>query len=686
MAPAVDRVGRWICAAGTCRKRRGCYDGGMKPSSAGLTGSITLPMARLCVGITGHRYSNPVFGRNHAAVDAALGSLCDIIGTVVARQGDAIAPTRLHSLLAHGADLMSVEQALLRNWDIVAPLPFGLALNAAINAHPETAEDALAIIAGESPDCAEAGARAEHIRALAARALCFELAEQDEAITHRYIESLRSPDDPTAASAFATLCSERVAAAGRIMIEQSDVLIAVWDGITPGAVGGTRHTIAAALAHGAPVIWIDARNPERWSILRTPESLHAEGSAQSAEEIAALIESVVQPSSTDQSERAKRFHTEHWQTRSHRRFHAYRRIEAVFGGGSLRRALASLVQRYERPEAIAKGSGAPLLATARGLPGSDQAFVDKIEAQVLQRFAWADGLSTYLSDAYRGGMVTNFLLSAFAIIGGVSYLPFASPDSKWPFALFEFLLLVAILGITSVGRKRRWHGRWFETRRVAEYFRHAPILLLLGVARSPGRWPRGSDTQWPEHYARLALRELGLPRIVVTQAYLRPAFEDLLCHHATLQQAYHSGKSKRLTTVHHKLDRLSEILFSLAVAAVATYLGLVAGSALGLIPATTAHNVSKSFTFLGVALPALGGAFAGIRYFGDFERFAAISDVTAEKLEAVEQRIKDLAKVADGHIRYAQVADLAHAIDDIVVAEIENWQSVFAGKQIAVPV
>jgi len=283
-------------------------------------------------------------------------------------------------------------------------------------------------------------------------------------------------------------------------------------------------------------------------------------------------------------------------------------------------------------------------------------------------------------------MVTNFLLSAFAIIGGVSYLPFASPDSKWPFALFEFLLLVAILGITAIGRKRRWHGRWFETRRVAEYFRHAPILLLLGVARSPGRWPRGSDTQWPENYARLALRELGLPRIVVTQAYLRTAFEDLLGHHAKLQRVYHSDKAKRLTTVHHNLDRMSEILFSLAVAAVATYLGLVAGSALGLIPESTAHSVSKFFTFLGVALPALGGAFAGIRYFGDFERFAAISEVTAEKLEAVEERIDSLRKVADGHIRYAQVANLAHAIDDIVVAEIENWQSVFAGKQIAVPV
>lgn len=662
------------------------YDGGMISPHARLSGSIALPKARLCVGITGHRHSNPVFGRNHVAIEGALGAIFDIIDAVAARQGDAISPTRLHSLLAQGADLMAVEQAFHRGWDVAAPLPFGRDLNAAINAHPETAEDALAIIAGESPASPEVHARASLIRSLAARALCFELAEQDEAIAEKYVDALRLPGDPSVVSAFATLSSERVAAAGRIMIEQSDVLIAVWDGITPGAVGGTRHTISAALAHGGPVIWIDARSPESWNILRSPEALHAEGCGRSADDIAALIEEIIMPPTADQRERAMHFHTEHWHPRSHRRFHAYRRIEATFGGGGVRRALKTLVQEYERPESIAKGSGAALLATARGLADSDQAFVDRIETGVLHRFAWADGLSTYLSDAYRGGMVANFLLSAFAIIGGVSYLPFASPDSKWPFALFEFVLLVAILGITSHGRKRRWHGRWFETRRVAEYFRHAPILLLLGVARAPGRWPRGSDTQWPEHYARLALRELGLPRIVVTQAYLRTAFTDLLGRHARLQRIYHRDKAKRLTMVHHKLDHMSEILFSLAVAAVATYLFLVTGGATGLLPEALAHNLSKSFTFLGVALPALGGAFAGIRYFGDFERFAAISEVTAEKLEAVEQRIEDLGKVGQGHIRYAQVANLAHAIDDIVVAEIENWQSVFAGKQIAVPV
>jgi hypothetical protein len=88
----------------------------------------------------------------------------------------------------------------------------------------------------------------------------------------------------------------------------------------------------------------------------------------------------------------------------------------------------------------------------------------------------------------------------------------------------------------------------------------------------------------------------------------------------------------------------------------------------------------------GVVLPTLGAAIAGIRYFGDFERFAAISEVTAEKLNAVHQRINLLMAVPEEMLDYGRVSDLAHASDDIVVSEIESWQSVFGGKHITVPV
>ena len=37
-------------------------------------------------------------------------------------------------------------------------------------------------------------------------------------------------------------------------------------------------------------------------------------------------------------------------------------------------------------------------------------------------------------------------------------------------------------------------------------------------------------------------------------------------------------------------------------------------------------------------------------------------------------------------LNFGQVASLAHTLDDIVIDEIENWQAVFAGKQISVPV
>ncbi len=653
----------------------------MRSSGGDLSGAIALPPARLSVAITGHRSNNSAFNANRARIEAALAGIFATIDTVVAGQRDIVAPTRLHSLLAHGADLLAVEHALARGWEVVAPLPFGLLLNTAINAHPASPENALALLEGRACSDPQAAAFAAQIHALAQKTKRFELAEQDEHVAALFLAMLQAPDSVLDARVFATIASERAAMAGRVMIEQSDLVIAIWDGITPATVGGTRHTIAAGLNEGVPVIWIDASAPERIRLLRVPEALQAVMDEEP--DIAALIEALLNPPSADQHERAIRFHTEQWHPRSHRRFHAYRRIETAFGGGA---GFAKLVQTYETPEAVATGSGAVLLASAEAMPGGDAAMAEGIKTQILKRFAWADGLSTYLSDAYRGGMVTNFLLSALAIIGGVAYLPFAGAEAKWPFALLEFLLLVAIVAITVTGRKRGWHGRWFETRRVAEYLRHAPILLLVGAARSAGRWPRGSHTQWPEHYVRLTLRDLGLPRVAVTQAYLRHALERLVGRHVREQREYHEAKARRLAKVHHNLDRLSELLFALAIVAVASYLLLVAAGATGMIPAPFAAKASKTFTFLGVAFPALGGAFAGIRYFGDFERFAAISEVTAQKLAGVGERIDLLLASPQAELSYSHVAQLAHALDDIVIDEIENWQAVFAGKQISVPV
>ena len=659
------------------------------------------PPARINLAITGHREGNAAFAANRSRIEVVLGEVLDIISESAKAEASnvEIAPTRFHSMLSEGADLMAAEQALARGWELVSPLAFGLDLNVAINALPASADDARAMIAGGSPADPKGKHRADSIRAMAARARLFELADRDNVIGDLFVAGLQHPDDRRKTDTFAAESSLRVQLAARVMLEHSDLLIAIWDGVTRAFIGGTGHTVQMALEIGAPVVWINANAPDHWRILTSLESLAAASAPPATNpdrtaELRALVHAAMSPAPARKPhgkhgkhiEGPEAFKRERWRAKSNPLMHGYRRIEALFGADTWKGRFRKLHQTYETPDAIASGGAAKTLAHARALPGQDADFVGAVEANTVRRFAWADGISAYLSDAYRGGMTLNFLLAPLSIVVGIAYLPFASSDEKWIFAGLELALLASILAITITGQRRRWHARWFETRRVAEYARHAPIMLLLGVVRPPGHWPKGAETSWPEWYARRSLREPGLPRVKITQAYLRDALRDLLDDHVVQQRDYHDYKAKRLAAAHHNLDKLSEILFTLAVISVSVYLLLKLGGTLHWWSKCYAANTSYLFTFLGVALPTFGGAIAGIRYFGDFERFSSISEVTSEKLTAIHARMTQLLDSPEAAIDYGQVAGLAREVDDVVVGEIESWQAVFAGKHVAVPV
>ena len=640
---------------------------------------------RFAIGITGHRGTNPALVASAKQVADALAAIFADIDTALAAEKAAtplleLQPTRLHTLLSPGVDQLAAEAAGALGWELVAPLPFGHALNVAINAQPQTHADAVALLAGGDAADPVVQARAQDIRRWSARARLFQLADRDDEIAGLFQATLASPDDASHARHFHAAVAAQAALSGRIIVEQSDLLVGVWNNGSRDSVGGTGHTIVRALELGTPVLLIDPTRPRHWSILSSTESLAGwqDQQGQDRERLQAVVGNALRARGVTRT-----LGDEAWHPRGTRASTLYRRIEALFGGEA--RPLRSLVQAYEPPERIARGSAAPLVDAASALPGSDPVFVGAVANDILPAFARADGISARLSDRYRSGMVANFLLSALAVIVGVAWLPLGIEGGKWLFAMAEFGLLAAILAITWLGGRHRLHGRWFETRRVAEYLRHAPILLLVGVARPPSHWPRATGTAWPEYAARHAMRAPGLPAMAVTRPFLRAALHGLLAPHVAAQRAYHHAKARRLETVDRHLDRLAETLFKLAVASVATWLLMKAGAALQLLPQDLPHATSKAFAFLGVALPTLGASIAGIRYFGDFERFAAISGVTAGKLAQVEVRIGQLLAGPDSAIDYEGVSRLAHAIDGIVVDEIESWQAVFSGKPIALP-
>ncbi len=655
-----------------------------------------VPCPCLSIAVTGHRASHPSFPPDASDLTnlfrTVFGQIDGVLADCSGELGGSLAATRLHTLTSDGTDQIAANLALDRNWELVVPLPFGKAVNAAINARPMDAADLRSTLAGGRPANTEAAQRIDRIDAILSQARLFELADDDERIAALLTAASEPDSSPDTRKAADLAAGSRATTAGRILIEQCDFLIAVWDGVSIADVGGTGHTVAAALEQGTPVLWVDPAAPMHWQILQTPEALAGPGAAvaetQDADALAAIVRASVLPQTSTMTGShigTDALNSARWRDRSSLFAHAFRRIEALFGEQGLARRLGSVRQTYERPSAIGTGSASPLLSAIDALPCGDPGLWARIEARVLRRFAWSDGISARISDSYRSGMTINFLLGSFAIIAGVLYLPLVDTSQKWLFAGIEFALLLTVIAITVYGTRHRLHGRWFETRRAAEYLRHSPVLLAMGVARPAGSWPRGTRSFWPEWYARHSIRAVGLPEAKIDKPYLHAALGILRDHQVLPQRDYHRRKARQLNRVHEGLDRLSAVLFVAAVLAVAIYLGLVAAEHFTGLAGGWPGHAAKLFTVLGVALPTLGGAFAGIRYFGDFERFATISEVAAEKLGVVADRIALLQGAPAERLEYRHVAELMHAADDVVFSEIQSWQAVFSGKKITVP-
>ena len=127
------------------------------------------------------------------------------------------------------------------------------------------------------------------------------------------------------------------------------------------------------------------------------------------------------------------------------------------------------------------------------------------------------------------------------------------------------------------------------------------------------------------------------------------------------------------------------IFFALAILIVATFVALSGAVAIGLLDPAVTKGLAKWFTVVAIALPTISGALTAIGFFGDFDHFADVSQVSAQGLDALSQRIEAFLDRPDDALTYDQFADLARKADEIAFDEIQAWQSVFSGKRITVP-
>jgi len=226
--------------------------------------------------------------------------------------------------------------------------------------------------------------------------------------------------------------------------------------------------------------------------------------------------------------------------------------------------------------------------------------------------------------------------------------------------------------------RRDTHQRWLDARLISKSQRGAQLLSWIGFSgRRPIDDPNGNQAGahppadhapipghaeralWAPHFANAiaALPEMPPADKAGTKIAALDTKRVALIAEATgqaiaSQTGYHAVNHDRLTHLHLRLDKLGRYALLAAFAASVFYL-VVHGFDAGLAPAKESmlyyldKYAAKVAAFAGGVGPAVAAAAAGVRYHGDFERFASRSKDTARQLKALKHRADLLQKRAE---------------------------------------
>ncbi|HWE05340.1 MAG TPA: hypothetical protein VG274_01445 [Rhizomicrobium sp.] len=571
------------------------------------------PRFALSVGIIGHRPNRlpeemcPRIGREIAETLAAIRVEAFAAHARHADCFSEFAPKlTLVAALAEGADRMAAEAALELGFELEAPLPF------AVDEYEK--------------DFDNQNARASFRGFLDKARAVLEL----------------DGDRMQAGKSYAT--------GGLVVLDMSDLLIAVWDGGPPHGRGGTTELIAEAGRRGMPIIRVDAtgKNLPRlhWRGLddrhTTPMHIDDHPAAAVEEALATAIEAQIRPPQNP----AERSGLDRFLVEGSRRLTARIEYPLLMFLLCVRwpRAGDILVPQPARlaDELSATGSGASAITTA---------------------FGWADAIAVRFAQDFRSAVIANFLVSAVAVL--VAALNFPYPWSAIELVLVTFLVVNAL-----VGYKRRWHHRWIESREVAERLRVAAPMHALAT-RAPG--PFGTAPTWPAWYARAISREAGLCRGRLDKEGLAAARRGLQALLNT-QAAYHQTTAWRFRRLH---GRLALAGLSLFVAAFLLSAGAFAGIALRLLSVTP--DMQYWMIVASASLPAFASAGYGIRMIGDFDGAAKRSARMKAQLDALASSI------GKGGAEFEWLRDRAHKASDVMLGDVAIWRLAVESRELEMP-
>lgn len=587
------------------------------------------PRLTLNVGITGHRAKilpADVIAALGPTVDTVFRNLRDATARIPATERAIFAAdpplVRLHSPLATGADQLAATSARALGYHVRALLPF-------------------------APDDYREDFSAGH--------------EQDE-----YDLQLGAADEIFALPSDRADQDEGYVVVGKAVVAAADILVAIWDGREGNGPGGTAHVVEHALNSSVPVIHVPIDRDS--GVVGEPRLLVGgdliEPIAEPIPDEAAydrIVRDTLIPHTTLERDQLADYFVERERLTNWR-------IEYPLLLALLRvKSLPAWPWRQTSVEqdVIGERSGRAAVGAEGDQPALDQAY------------AWANFLAVRYAQLFRSGHVTNYFLSALAVI--LALMGLIAPNLKVYLVVAELATIGLLFLNTRAGTKGEWHRRWLQYRHLAESLRPLIYLKRTGLISTPfrsdfvrGAKHREAGADWTRWYAAAIWREMENPRGVVDIAQVRTLADAVLREQIVPQARYHQINAERMHKLDHRLHEIGNFLMGAVIAACVLFL-------IGYGPL---HEWVKSMTglfiFITAGLPAVSAAVFGMRGHGEHLLAASRSANTAVALEGNAVRLKQATRLEP------IAAELENTAANML-ADLNEWAVAYSERSLEIP-
>jgi hypothetical protein len=366
--------------------------------------------------------------------------------------------------------------------------------------------------------------------------------------------------------------------AGRYVVQNCDLLIAIWDGKPARGQGGTAEIVEYARQIGRTVFRIDAE---------TDRLTEERGSDQALESL----------------ERLDAYNAEHLSG-----------AEADAAAGSQYEDLARQAQEA--------GLAADLLAI--------------LPKHLLPHFVRADLLAVRYQRRHARAGTAVYLLAAAALTTVVLQTLFLPdlPQLLW----LEVTFMAAILLLLAASRADEWHRKWIDYRFLAERLRAALFLSTASLDCDPPKpLPHLAFSHRPDDWMVRAFTWIWntRPRDACDRTLVfEPLRNFILAAWIAGQAGYYRVNSGQHRRKHRLLVRSGEALFALTLVAAAVHATAFGERVLPALP-----SLPDILAAAATILPGVGAALAGIRMHREYLRNAERYSHMARYLASIAEQI-----------------------------------------------